>query len=268
VKPASQPQSVTATETADAVTMTAGSTSVTISKFTGYLTGVTCDAVPVSLANGPAPAGGTATLTALTYFGDDTGWVVQAEYTGDLSSVRWRLDRNGWLGMEYRYHRSGSYDYLGVTFDYPESAVRSLTWLGDGPYRVYKNRLRGVTPDVWSKAYNDTATGASGWQYPEFEGYHANTCWAVLGTTEGSITMVAAEENLFLRLFSPANGPDPQTATAPYPPGDVSFLDGIAPIGNKFHAAAALGPQSQPNPAAPAGYHRSIYFKFESAGPR
>ncbi|MFG1602668.1 glycoside hydrolase family 2 TIM barrel-domain containing protein [Actinoplanes sp. NPDC049265] len=252
--------SVTATETSSTVTMAARTTRVTISKTTGRLTGVT----GFSLANGPAPAGGTAALTALTHFRDGTGWVVRADYTGDLASVRWRLDANGWLRLEYRYRRTGTFDHLGVNFDYPESQVRSVTWLGDGPYRVYKNRLRGVTPDVWAKPYNNTATGSSGFQYPEFKGYHANTCWARLTTTEGTITVVAAEENLFLRLFTPATGPDPQTATATYPTGDISFLDGIAAIGNKFHAAAALGPESQPNTAASTDYHRTLYFKFDA----
>ena len=255
-----RPGAVTATESSAAVTMTAGTTEITISKSTGYLTGVTCEARAVSLTNGPTPAGGAATLTALTHFRDGSGWVVQADYTGDLSSVRWRLDANGWLRMEYRYHRTGSHDYLGVSFDYPEGEVRGLTWLGDGPYPVYKNRLRGVTTDVWSKASDNTTTG--GRQYPEFKGYHARTCWAALSTAEGTITMVAAEDNLFLRLFTPASGPDPLTATAPFPAGGISFLDGIAPIGNKFHAAAALGAESQPNTAATTDYHRNIYFKF------
>jgi hypothetical protein len=37
--------------------------------------------------------------------------------------------------------------------------------------------------------------------------------------------------------------------------------DGIAPIGNKFHGAAALGPESQPNTAG-GDYRRTIYFRF------
>jgi hypothetical protein len=165
--------------------------------------------------------------------------------------------------MEYRYHSTGSHDFLGVSLDYPETKVRSLTWLGDGPYRVYKNRMRGVTPDVWTKAYNNTATGASGWQYPEFKGYHANTYWVMLSTAEGTITMVSAEEGLFLRMFTPAVGTNPLNATAPYPAGGLSFLDGIPPIGNKFHNVGQLGPESQPNTAT-GDYHRSIYFRFDA----
>lgn len=255
--------SVTATETSTSVTMTAGTTRVTIAKNNGRLAGVTRGGVAVSLTNGPALAAGTATLNRLSHFRDGTGWVVQADYTGDLSSVRWRLDANGWLRMEYRYRCTGNHNFLGVNLDYPEAKVRNVTWLGDGPYRVYKNRLRGVLTDVWAVPYDNTATGSSGFRYPEFKGYRARTYWAALGTTEGTITMVAAEEGLFLRLFTPQTGPDPLTATAPYPGGGISFLDGIAPTGNKFHGAAALGPESQPNVAA-GDYHRSIYFRFSA----
>ena len=163
--------------------------------------------------------------------------------------------------MEYRYHRTGNQSFLGVNLDYPEAKVQGLTWLGNGPYRVYKNRTRGQIPGVWTKAYNNAATGSSGFQYPEFKGYHANTYWAGLRTTEGTITMVAAEENLFLRLFTPAVGPDPVNATVDYPAGGISFLDGIPAIGNKFHGATSLGPESQPV-VATGDYHRSVYFRF------
>uniref|UniRef100_UPI001E359AA2 glycoside hydrolase family 2 TIM barrel-domain containing protein n=1 Tax=Amycolatopsis sp. CA-128772 TaxID=2073159 RepID=UPI001E359AA2 len=262
IKPATT-GSVTATETATDVVLVAGATRITIGKADGRLTGVRRGSTPVSLANGPAPAGGAATLTGFSHFRDGTGWVVQCDYSGGLTSVRWRLDANGWLRLVYRYHATGDHDHLGVNFDYPEANVRGLTWLGDGPYRVYKNRLRGVQPDVWSKPYNNTATGASGFAYPEFKGYHARTCWAMLDTTEGAVTVVAAEEGLFLRLFTPAVGPDPQNAVVTYPAGNVSLLDGIAPVGNKFHGVAALGPESRPN-AATGDYHRTVYFRFDA----
>jgi len=36
-----------------------------------------------------------------------------------------------------------------------------MKWLGDDPYRVYKNRMKGVDFGVWEKAYNNTNTGKS-----------------------------------------------------------------------------------------------------------
>ncbi len=252
---------VTAVQAGEGVTMTAGPTEVTISTTTGRLTAVTRGGVAVSLNNGPALAAGASTFTGLTHRADGSGYIVDAGFTGDLTSVRWRLDANGWLQLEYQYNRTGNHDFLGVNFDYPEAKVQGLTWLGDGPYRVYKNRMRGPVPGVWTKAYNDAATGASGFQYPEFKGYHANTYWAGLRTTEGTITMVAAQENLFLRLFTPAVGADPVNATVTYPAGGISFLDGIPAMGNKFHGATSLGPESQPV-VATGTYHRSVYFRF------
>ncbi|MFW5760419.1 MAG: hypothetical protein ACOCXH_05515 [Cyclobacteriaceae bacterium] len=61
--------------------------------------------------------------------------------------------------------------------------------------------------------------------------------------------MVTASDNLFLRLFTPA---EPEGAyndnTEPaFPDGDISFLNGINAIGAKFKKPEQLGPQSRPN---------------------
>lgn len=50
-------------------------------------------------------------------------------------------------------------DYRGITFNYPEEKITGMKWLGRGPYRVWKNRLRGQKFGVWHKAYNNTITG-------------------------------------------------------------------------------------------------------------
>ncbi len=261
VVPAPGAPSVTASQNNDTVTMTAGATSVRIGRSTGRLTAILRDGTAVSLANGPALAAGSSTLTGLTHAQDGSAHTVTATYSGNLSTVRWRLDSNGWLRLDYTYNLTGTHDYLGVNFDYPESKVTGITWLGRGPYRVWKNRLRGVTTDVWTKDHNDTATGKTGFTYPEFKGYHANLYWGSLHTTEGTITMVSAQENVFLRLFTPAQPADSGNSAAPFPAGNISFLDGIPAIGNKFHAASSVGPASQPNTAS-GTYARTLYFRF------
>ncbi|MEU3510221.1 glycoside hydrolase family 2 TIM barrel-domain containing protein [Streptomyces longwoodensis] len=263
VVPVSGAPSVTGTQSSDTVTMTAGATSVRIARATGRLTGVTSNGTAVSLANGPALATGSSTLTGLTHAQDGSAHTVTATYSGNLTTVRWRLDSNGWLRLDYTYNLTGTHDYLGVNFDYPESKVTGVTWLGRGPYRVWKNRLRGVTTDVWTKSYNDTATGKTGFTYPEFKGYHANLYWGALHTTEGTITMVSAQEDVFLRLFTPTQPSDSGTAAAPFPGGNISFLDGIPAIGNKFHSATSVGPAGQPNTAA-GTYARTLYLRFGS----
>lgn len=70
-------------------------------------------------------------------------------------------------------------------------------------------------------------------------------------TTGPPLAVASATEELFLRLFTPAQpeprGPQPRYTRVAFPPGDLSFLQGIAPIGNRFHPAATQGPQGAPN---------------------
>ena len=48
---------------------------------------------------------------------------------------------------------------IGVSMRYPEAEVDSVRWLGDGPFRVWRNRLKGTQFGTWSLAYNNTVTG-------------------------------------------------------------------------------------------------------------
>jgi hypothetical protein len=121
-----------------------------------------------------------------------------------------------------------------------------MRWLGKGPYRVWKNRLKGAEFDVWSKPYNDAITGVR-WEYPEFKGFHDDIYWAVLESESQPFTIVFATDDLFLRLFTPAEAPEPRTTFVEFPEGDLSILHGIAPIGTKFHPASELGPAGAPN---------------------
>ena len=270
----------TATEDAERITMSAGATSVSISKSTGRILEVRRGGVATGLSNGPAlsatattaegkplpeSASGAQPETAtVTHAQEGASHVVQANLSGSLAFVRYQLAPSGWLEVSYKYNASGPHSFMGVSFDLPEKQVRSVKWLGVGPYRVWKNRMRGGSMGVWSKSYNDTATGAGPWQFPEFKGYHARTYWAQLQTTSGPITLVTPDENLFLRLYTPRNGPDPRGSAAAFPTGDISFLDGIAPIGNKFHDAAATGPQGAPN-IARGDYEHTLFFHFGAA---
>jgi hypothetical protein len=132
-----------------------------------------------------------------------------------------------------------------------------MNWLGQGPYRVYKNRLLGQEIFTHTKSFNYVWTGQSTnysglhggqWIYPEFEGYHGRLYWATLNTVEQPITVVTPSSNLYFRLFTPPNT-DIANVNPAYPSGTISFLDGITPIGDKFEAASATGPSGQLNMA-------------------
>ena len=179
-----------------------------------------------------------------------------------LKNIVWRLRDDGWLQCHYTYAAEGTNDYFGVVFDYPENLVKSKRWLGDGPYRVWKNRLRGETLGLWENKYNNTITGWRDWIYPEFKGCFAGVRWLQLGTSEGTITVVP--ENVpFVQVLTPELPPASLVghAAAPLPQCGLGFLDAIPPIGSKFQAAEAVGPSGE-RAVARGEYSGTVSFHF------
>jgi hypothetical protein len=256
------PQHARATESQEAIEVKSGDLAATFSKQTGLLTGVRRGEQIFSLTNGPQVTGGTSSLEKITYMEDGPDCVVTAKFGGPLKRVSWRVNGNGWLECKYNYEAIGSNDFFGVTMDYPENQVRHKRWLGDGPYRVWKNRLRGTSLNVWENDYNNTLTGFRDWIYPEFKGFFANVRWLQLDTTEGQITIVP--ENVpFVQVMTPEFAPTNLMAKAfvPVPKCGLGFLDAIPAIGSKFKEARLTGPQGQPT-VAQGEYTGSVSFYF------
>jgi len=173
------------------------------------------------------------------------------------------VNGNGWVECAYTYAASGTNDFLGVTFDYPENFVRRKRWLGNGPYRVWKNRLRGVSLGVWENDYNNTITGFRDWIYPEFKGFFSDVRWLELDTAEGEITVLNDSGVPFVQVLTPEFPPPNLVgkAVAPAPICGLGFMEAIPPIGSKFKAPGGMGPQAQPNVAA-GEYSGSVEFYF------
>ena len=256
---------VSVRESASHFHLKSGDLSIAIDKSTGYLAGAERDGQPISLSKGPRPVTGKGELTRISLRSEGNSQIVRAEYQGEMRNAEWRLHPGGWLQLTYAYHlpAESQADYLGITFDYPEEKVTGAKWLGRGPYRVWKNRLKGLTFDTWHKNYNDTITGQS-WEYPEFKGYHSNLYWTQLETKELPITLVTTQEDTFLQLYTPRFPQDANHARAPFPKGDISLLEGIAPIGTKFHSAEEHGPQGTANKVQRLGhwYQRDVFLFF------
>jgi hypothetical protein len=235
---------------ADSYRLQAGALSAVIDKSSGYLRELKKGDTVAPLTNGPRLVAGKAELKRIQARRDGGDVVVAAEYTGNLRKVNWRLSAAGQLSVNYGYQMEAAryVDALGVTFDYPESEVRSMRWLGRGPYRVWKNRTQGVEFDVWQKDYNDTVTGLS-WNYPEFKGFHDKVYWATLATKNLPITFINHADDIALRVFTPkeasGEGFEPKGTHIDFPPGDISFLNAILPIGTKFNPPGELGPSAQ-----------------------
>ena len=250
----------TATSAATTISVAAGGANYTFNKASGQLSSVSSNGTKFSLSNGPVLSSGTGTLQSFTGSQDGNDYVITATYTGSLQQVLWRIMGNGWLGLTYRYSLNGNYDHHGVTFAYPEAQVTGADWLGRGPARVYKNRMQGPWLDVWQREKNDAITGQV-WDYPEFKGNYSEIYWARLRTSEGPILFVVDTPDVFLRLYTPVNGSSPMTATTVYPTGDISFLQAISPMGNKFSAATDTGPQGGQN-AVNGTFEGTIYMRF------
>ncbi len=170
-----------------------------------------------------------------------------------LKEFTWTFHATGQLELEVYYKPEEydvDFDYMGVDFFYPEDLVEGVKWLGNGPYRVWKNRMHGVEVDVHQKDYNNTITGLPPHEYPEFKGYHSNLYWAKIQSKDQSFTVGTATEDVFLRLFTPENpkGEEFEKRTAPaFPNGDISFMQAIPAIGSKTNQPERLGPAGQKN---------------------
>jgi hypothetical protein len=246
------------------------------SKTTGILNSLTVSNLPVSFTNGPAPAAGAAwVVTSITNYTDGTNYYVGVNnLAGTTNAFLWTLRPDGWLKLNYQYWLTGTQSFMGITFSYPSNQVTAMNWLGQGPYRVWKNRPAGQEIFAHTKAYNFPWTGQSTnygasygkpttqWTYPEFEGYHGQLYWATLQTTEQPITLVTPTNNLYLRVFTPPTTDQANTyRDPPFPAGGISLMNGIPAIGNKFDLPAADGPAGQTN-VATGLYAGEVNFFF------
>src|SRR5690606_12303239 len=119
-----------------------------------------------------------------------------------LNRVNWRVFPDGTLRLDYEYAYDGVVELMGIRFDYPETDMESLRWLGRGPYRSWQNRLHGTTLDVWENDYNDPIPGET-FTYPEFKGSFRDWRWAEFSTREGTIRMSGANPDTYLGVYTP-----------------------------------------------------------------
>jgi len=186
--------------------------------------------------------------------------------SGPISQAKWKMLDSGWLKLDYSVDPAAQTNVVGVAFDYPEEKMLKKTWLGDGPYRVWRNRLKGPALGVWETEYNTTETGYKDWVYPEFAGYFANVRWLKLATTEGALTIMIPDEKTFVRIGTPQFPPAKLAGktVVKMPPGNLAVVRDIPPIGTKFHTAAQIGPQAT-TPLVTASYQGTVYLRFETA---
>ncbi|HMR84551.1 MAG TPA: hypothetical protein PKE30_15515, partial [Niabella sp.] len=198
--------------------------------------------VRIPLYSGPYVIGRTAPVKEVICKKTQDTVRVSVLYEND-NRFEWVITTDELLHLDVNYKPENNNLYSGVSFDFPESEVAGMRWLGNGPYRVYKNRMKGTSFGLWEKDYNNTVTGESGYIYPEFKGYHAGTYWAeIKGKHNNGFTVRIFSDDVFLRMLTPQPPAQPAKTAIAYPPGNISFLHSINAIGTKFDAQQ--GPQA------------------------
>lgn len=264
------------------VILSAGKASATFDNRTGLLTRVMSGGAIVPFGDGPLPVGMKAEFVdgQVRYEGSDALYV--AYYRGAVDSIVWRMTPAGLLGMDaliLNRENGGGFNGVfydkkvynfGLTFSYPERQAKGMRWMGRGPYRVWKNRIKGTNYGIWEKAYNNTVTGEDFEHlvYPEFKGYHANLYWATLESEDASFTVYSETDGLYFRVFTPQepkNRRNGENSMWKFPEGDLSFLLDI-PAMRSFKPVTELGPHSQPSSIrikrGDEGLHIKLWFDF------
>jgi hypothetical protein len=278
-KPVSKPatEKITMQDIAGKLVVNSGALELQFDKTSGFLTSVNNGGKNIPLANGPrfiaythTPQGrgtvkysdvaGTNTLTGLTSRTDGNDLIVEAHYEGALKQVNWHISPDGRLKLNYIYDYEGSVDLIGVNFDFPETDMKGITWLGYGPYHVWQNRLQGTRLDVWHNDYNNTVPSVVYSFDPDFKGYFRDWRWATFETRDGKFTVTTPMTESYLGIYHPNDGPvGPLLAL---PDTGLTFLDVIPAMRDKFLTQERLGPQSATKQVS--GEHKGeVTFDFD-----
>lgn len=256
-------EKVRTNESGNLLTVTSGTTDFIFDKNNGSIKDIKNDGQNISFSSNNLFTGLKRNFTGIKSYQSGDNYIVEVQYDS-TSYATWTIMGGGWLKLDYGYSVNGTYPFAGITFSYPEKLVNGATLMADGPYHVWKNRLKGTTFGVFDKKSNNAITGQR-WDYPEFKGYYANLYAVEIQTREQPITIVSATDNLFLHLFTPdkaANLKGVRGEVSPaFPEGNISLLHGITAIGTKFSRADQEGPQGMKNSYS-GKLTGTVYFRF------
>ena len=178
---------------------------------------------------------------------------------GHLRRLAWNMQADGFVRLDYEYEMHGVVDLMGITLDYPEERVRRKRWVGDGPQRVWQNRLHGPQYGYWENDYNNAVPGQS-FTYPEFKGYFAHVSWMQLDTDDGTIGLVNPDPAKYIGVYTPEDGIDHFLYDLPRT--GIAVLDVIPAVRNKVDCSDLNGPSAAPC-WADGIYQGTVYIKYK-----
>lgn len=239
------------TEQDSVYAVAAGDIRLRFNKRNGLLQEVKRGGVTIPLNSGPVIQEGATNFQNFTpqFTGDTLVVASRFDKKDSYNTLQWTVYPSGAVKLQVHYF-PGEYftSMAGINFSFPEQDMKAVEYMGYGPYRVWRNRLKGNRFGIWRKPYNNTETGEAPWVYPEFKGYHSNLYWCKFITATGPFTVYTPQEDLFLRLFTPAPKTDQWHNYEPlFPKGDLSFMQGIPSIGSKTQRNETTGPMGMKN---------------------
>ncbi|NCI48184.1 glycoside hydrolase family 2 [Sediminibacterium sp. WSJ-3] len=248
--------------------------SLILNKKNGLLVSVRNKKGKLPFRNGPVLQDGENNFSRFRHYMKGENLVFESVFDQKqaYNTLAWTVYPSGWINLTLRYF-PGAYftDFAGVNFSLPESDIRAVQYLGNGPYRVWKNRMKGGSFGWWNKNHNTSETGEWPWVYPEFKGYHSRFYYGHFLTANNRFTVATATEDMFLRLFTPAWKTDQWHNYEPlFPSGDISFMQGISSIGSKTQRNETTGPMGVKNIFYDYGkdpsraLEISLYFNFSA----
>ncbi|RZJ84162.1 MAG: glycoside hydrolase family 2, partial [Chryseobacterium sp.] len=246
------------TETATSHIISVNGITYQINKKSGLLEQVKNSKGIIPFSNGPVVQEAVNNFKNFSVTKENNKVIIESAFDKKESynTLRWEISASGQLKMHIKYFPEAYFTkFVGVNFSFPEDKIKSVEYMGMGPYRVWKNRMKGNQFGVWKKDYNDVATGEVPFQYPEFKGYHSNMYWTKFITNEQSFKVFTEKEDVFLRLFTPKEQKDTdwKNMEPTFPKGDISFMNGISAIGTKTQKPETTGPMGM----------KHVYYDFE-----
>ena len=113
--------------------------------------------------------------------------------------------------------------------------------MGEGPYRIWKNRQAGTNFGLHEVGYSRAIPGEI-YAYPEFQGFFGAWDWIEMQTQDVRVVVRNLSGVPYFGLYPPAGGEKP---ILELPGLGWSILHAIPPIGTKFALPDVLGPESQ-----------------------
>lgn len=222
----------------------------------GMLEGVLVDGRSVPLSNGPrlvdpAPDGSeapepTAARTVSRRTREDGSLEIESLSEGAFRKFLWTLRAGGVIELEWIYQHVRPSVMHGITFDLPQEEILRFHWEGQGPERVWANRMRGTRFGAFTREFHLPEPGVDYTATPT-AGYYADVDRFLVELKSGRIAVDTETDGTFIRIGTNNEG---EKITTFWPQGGFSILHAIPAIGNKFHHPIQTGPQGQPHPAS------------------